>query len=132
MLRSRRYPELAPLDGDDSVNAHDSGDSVLGTVDTVFIIKLIPYPGATVVTIVLQKDPLYFNEQLLVLDSMLTFRSILERVIPAPRYFQRPAHLWKRKLRTVLIYKDEPFSVCFENMPTAFFKMSRSISTSLS
>ena len=84
MLRGRSYPELAPLNGDDSVNTHDSRNPVLGTRDMVFIIKLIPYPGATVVTIVLQKDPLYFNEQLLVLDSMLTFRSILERVIPAP------------------------------------------------
>ena len=84
MLRSRRYPELAPLDGDDSVNAHDSGDSVLGTVDTVFIIKLIPYPGAAVITVILQKDPSYLNDELLVLDSLLTLMTLLKRVIPAP------------------------------------------------
>ena len=84
MLRVRRYPELAPLDGDDSVNAHDSRDPVLGTVDMVFIIELIPYPGATVITVVLQKDPSYLNEQLLVLYLILTYWTLLERVIPAP------------------------------------------------
>ena len=84
MLRVRRYPELALLDGDDSVNAHDSRDSILGTVDTVFIIKLIPYPGAAVVTVILQKDPPYLNGELLILDSLLTFGTRLKRVIPAP------------------------------------------------
>ena len=84
MFRVRRYPELAPLDGDDSIDAHDPGDSVLGTTDMVFIIKLIPYPGAAVITVVLQKNPSYLNEQLLVLDSMLAFRPLFKRIIPAP------------------------------------------------
>ena len=84
MLRVRRYPELAPLDGDDSVNAHDPSDSVLGTIDMVLIIELIPYPGTAVITVVLEKYPSYLNEQLLILDSLLTLRPILKCVIPAP------------------------------------------------
>jgi hypothetical protein len=46
--------------------------------------QMIPYARAAVITVVIQKNPPYFNEQLLVIDPLLALWPLLERIIPAP------------------------------------------------
>jgi len=132
MLRVRCHPKLALLDGNNAVDAHDPSHAIHGTAHLFCVMQLIPYSRTAIIAIVLQKNPSYLNEQLFVIDSILAFRPLLERVIPAPRHFHCPAHLLERKDQSVIVYELKPFSVGFENMPTAFFRMSRSISTSRS
>src|SRR3989338_6730257 len=130
MLRVRRHPKLALLESNNTVDAHNTRHTILGTTHMLYVMQFIPNPWTTVVALIPQEHPFYLNEQLLVINTVLTLRSIPKRVIPAPRHFHCTAHLLKRKDQTILVYEPEPFSVGFENMPTAFFSMSRSISTS--
>jgi hypothetical protein len=84
MLRIRRHPELAPLDGNDPMTTHNPRHTVLGTAHVFFAMQLIPDPRTAVIAVILPKHPLYLNEQSFVIDPLLTRGSLLERVIPAP------------------------------------------------
>ncbi len=84
MLRVRRNPELAPLDGNDPMTTHNPRYTVLRTAHVFFAMQLIPDPRTAVIPVVLPKHPLYLNEQLLVTDPPLALGSLLERIIPAP------------------------------------------------
>jgi hypothetical protein len=75
----------------------------------------------------LRKKWLNKLQQFFILDPLFAFVPILELIIPDSRYLKGSAHLFERKDRTVIIYEAEPYPVGFENMPTAFFKMARSI-----
>jgi hypothetical protein len=97
MFGVRRYPKLPLLHGDDSIHAHKPRNSIQGTRDLLFIAQLFPYPRAAVVTVIIPEYPAYFNEQIIVIDSVLAFRPFLKRVISAPGYFHRAAHFIERK-----------------------------------
>jgi len=62
----RRYPELALLDSDDAVLAHEPCHPILGTAYAFGIVELVPNPGTAVPAIVLQKDPSNLNHELVV------------------------------------------------------------------
>ena len=56
----------------------------------LFIAQLVPYPRAAVITIIIPEYPPYFNEQFIVTDSVLAFRPVFKRVIPAPTILPLP------------------------------------------
>src|SRR5271154_1315413 len=124
MLRVRRHPKLASLNGNNVITTHDPSHAIHGTTLLFYVMQLIPYSRAAIIAIVLQEHPSYLNEQCLITDPALAFRPCRKRVIPAPRHFHCPAHLIERKDQTIIAYECKSFSVVFENMPTAFFSMS--------
>ena len=79
-----RHPELALLHSHNAVYTHEARHAVLGTAHIFFVMQLIPDPRAAVIAVVLQKDPSYFNEQILAIGPPLTYRPLFVRVIPAP------------------------------------------------
>jgi len=83
MLRVRRHPELAPLDGSDPMTTHNPRHTILGTAHLFFAMQLIPDPRAAVIAVILPKHPFYLNEQSLVIDPLLALGPLLERIIPA-------------------------------------------------
>ena len=78
MSRVRRHPELTPLDGNNAINTHDPRHTVLGATHLFFAMQLIPDPRAAVITVILPKHPFDLNEQLLVIDPLLTLGPLLE------------------------------------------------------
>jgi len=82
--------------GCDTIKGHEPGYSVQRTRDAFNVVQMVPHPRAAVIMVIIPEYTPYFNEQFVVVDSVLAFRPTLIGVISAPGYFYRTAYLLKR------------------------------------
>ena len=84
MLRVCRYLKPALLDSSNAVDPHEASYAILRTMDMLNVVQFIPDPRAAIILVIVPEHPFYLNEQLLVIDPLLTLGSLFKRVISAP------------------------------------------------